>query len=863
MPDAEHWNAEHSSIWREIITVDHVSRAITLRHPSYPYSEDWTPSNNDRLLDIAAGYLRKVAALFGLSAHILLADGHKFAPTSDILPLTWLPFPADEHDRSLARSVWINRRNPGQREPILDRTAIVLAVQSLVENNLMTVLGSRLGIRIVAHVSDDANPRVRITGATCSTDLLDKVKHLVTPSVFTPLSFFDSGFRLALKQAVGARARLDPATLAFVGVRIRRVPSDQFEFDVYMTAGPQPNRPETPSYALTVGLPSDGGFDQAQIEKFPLFSNCAAAVPGLFGQDPASEAGDFTPHPYCEWDVFEPYRQQQTNLPGLPPGDPTELTDDFGQVQVMQSWIAGRLAAPGQVNEANPEWVHLNNIPHARTNTFAAVSGYQHARKLFEKMRSYGLAPEDHFRRAALPLHVRYRAGFPPGQGKVGKTVNARVDYDPPDPDYDQPLTGQELKPLQIRFALADLKRHREPLGITTDPRWSWHEYSHVLIAASTGALELAFVHSTGDALAAILCDPESNLADPMNQKVDPSWRMATFPWVYLNRRHDRPVGRGWSWSGSRHRPARFTAASALLRKGYESEQILSTTLFRLYRALGGDTFSHPDVRGSAADYTAYLIVRAIEWLGPINWAAAETPDQFVSALTDADVATALPAAPAFGGRIGGCAYKVVRWAFETQGLYATTNPLEIVNAPGRPPAVDVFIDDRRKDYDGAHEPGSYTPVPLDWDGMPYWYATHQAVHVDANGNVRVRVRNRGSTAAQNVVVDVWYAHPNSDGTAPDWEPSTTAGSMWTHLGSRPPQTVPRGGSRLFGPISGLPAGRLFILAGASCPADLANIDPTHPQFANLATQLPCAVGPTPIVHLVAGDNNLGLRTHG
>jgi hypothetical protein len=53
--------------------------------------------------------------------------------------------------------------------------------------------------------------------------------------------------------------------------------------------------------------------------------------------------------------------------------------------------------------------------------------------------------------------------------------------------------------------------------------------------------------------------------------------------------------------------------------------------------------------------------------------------------------------------------------------------------------------------------------------------------------------------------------------------------------------------------VSGLPAGRpRFILAAATCRADLANIDQV--------TGLPCVTGPTPIVDLVAGDNNLGLR---
>jgi hypothetical protein len=88
---------------------------------------------------------------------------------------------------------------------------------------------------------------------------------------------------------------------------------------------------------------------------------------------------------------------------------------------------------------------------------------------------------------------------------------------------------------------------------------------------------------------------------------------------------------------------------------------------------------------------------------------------------------------------------------------------------------------------------------------------------------------------------------PTADGTAPDW-PGT-----WTYLGNTQTKAVGPNATETFGPVSGLPAGRpRFILAAATCPADLANIDPV--------TGLPCMTGPTPIVDLVAGDNNLGLR---
>jgi hypothetical protein len=93
----------------------------------------------------------------------------------------------------------------------------------------------------------------------------------------------------------------------------------------------------------------------------------------------------------------------------------------------------------------------------------------------------------------------------------------------------------------------------------------------------------------------------------------------------------------------------------------------------------------------------------------------------------------------------------------------------------------------------------------------------------------------------------------------PDWHPTT---STWTDLGTSAAQAVPAWPTNppvRFGPFVGLPTPptkRLLILAAATCPADPANNDPV--------TGLPCACAtvPTPIVDLVAGDNNLGLLVH-
>ena len=164
-----------------------------------------------------------------------------------------------------------------------------------------------------------------------------------------------------------------------------------------------------------------------------------------------------------------------------------------------------------------------------------------------------------------------------------------------------------------------------------------------MLLTTSVGELQFRFAHSPGDALAAIVSDPELKLA------TDPNWRGSTFPWVFLPRRHDRCVLQGWSWSGGLHYAlSQVEDVVGPRRKAYWSEQILSSSLFRLYRSIGGDTMkaglNDPDLhaRRSASHYCVYLIMRGIEILGASLVSPTNDPDQFVSALIDADLNTAL-----------------------------------------------------------------------------------------------------------------------------------------------------------------------------------------------------------------------------
>ena len=101
--------------------------------------------------------------------------------------------------------------------------------------------------------------------------------------------------------------------------------------------------------------------------------------------------------------------------------------------------------------------------------------------------------------------------------------------------------------------------------------------------------------------------------------------------------------GVGPVWLG---RALKLPDEDRLRHKGYWTEQILSTSLFRLYRCLGGDTVGagtqEPDVdaRKRASDYVVYLIMRALQVLGDQRVVPANKAEAFVAALSDADVGT-------------------------------------------------------------------------------------------------------------------------------------------------------------------------------------------------------------------------------
>lgn len=844
---------------------------VGLRHAAYPVVQQWNDiADMGQLRLLAKEYLRRVAPVLGLAQRMW------DAPTESAIGFRAMFQPADGDPR---KSLMIERRDyPGAA--ILDQSLVILFVLSLDLPGTLIPLGSRLGIRLHAWVREGQGTwTLGITSSMVSHELQAgaRIFSLDPGSVTPSLLSSDAVWRLTreFKTRSAELQGLQASQIAINGIKITEGGG---EFEVYQSVSA--NVCEAGNLPLAQTWRSGSGGDS--LESHPQVAHVAvparlfthsAAGPFLVDArvSPADQSDPRLIEDACpnrspvELEAFRHWIDVSTAANGQ------ALVDPDGYFQVSQSRLVDRNA-----DETQPVQVDPATLPTARTNDFAAVSAFRQTADMFATIRDFGLNRDDFFRFAKKPLQVRYRATIRPGPGKDGKTVNAQVEFESPACDFGQPWDPQLTWPLQMRFAMADLKRSassREPLGIAADPRWSWHEFCHMMLAGATGKLELAFVHSIGDALAAIASDPRSALAD---DRALPGLRGATYPWVFINRRHDRPVRDGWSWSGTYHRANRFDKANSNCRhKGYDSEQILSTTLFRLYRCLGGDTVladKSADLvaRQSASDYVVYLVMRAILMLGGHSSVPIEIAEQLAAVLMDADAATMPAINGPLAGRSGGCATKVIRWAFEAQGMYAGVAGDAIHDAPGNPPVVDLFLDDFRPDSDGPQPRGGYMPISLDWNtDRPAWHATGNdvtgtgAIVVQARpaplpARILVNIGNRGSQTAHNIRITVWFLPlvaptmvPALNGPVANalagWQAASSVGAVPAAIAREQVATL-----EFSAPLAA--ADTYAILVQVDCDEDVSILNP--------ATQLPCSIQFASWAQLVAGDNNLGLRVY-
>jgi len=433
---------------------------------------------------------------------------------------------------------------------------------------------------------------------------------------------------------------------------------------------------------------------------------------------------------------------------------------------------------------------------------FGAVNAFYHVDRFFQLMSDLGIDPTTYFSSTTLPLPVDHL-----------DTTNG----DPQAWTYSNPGS---VGCAGIGFAHT-ATGCSSPVLMGADQRVAFHECSHLILLERIHAVNFGFCHSTGDSLAVIFADPQSIAPD----------RFLTFPFVPLiARRHDRDVTAGWAWGGAND------------DAGYGSEQILSTTQFRLYRSAGGDD-NRNAVQTYGSNYILYLIIRAVGSLGPGTITPTPSADVWATALMNADTGTT-----SFQGVPGGTVHKMIRWAFEKQGLYQPPGappPPSVVTA-GAAPDVDVYIDDGRG--------GEYPYLESFWNNTDIWNRsapdgglTHQTPVVGVANYAYVRVKNRGTQTATNVSVSGYHASPASGLNWPDdWIAMTTASLTAVSISS--------GGSTIVGPFTWTPqfVGHECMLMIASADGDLANTD--------VSTGLPCATGPTPHWRLVPFDNNIGQR---
>jgi hypothetical protein len=466
----------------------------------------------------------------------------------------------------------------------------------------------------------------------------------------------------------------------------------------------------------------------------------------------------------------------------------------------------------------------------SRTNNFAAVNAYYHCDKFFRMLDSMGFTRASYFGATTFPSSVDHRglggAGDCPPGVVNGECINAHCLGN----------TGG-VGIMQTAFALADTGDIANPIGIAADYRVVLHELGgHGVLYNHVNSANFGFSHSAGDGIAAILNDPGSQATD----------RFQTFPWMYsvVNRRHDRTPATGWGYGGNIGWNPRSVIydGDGTYWYGYNNEQILSSTHFRIYRSIGGDA-SSVTTKQFAARMTVYLILRAIGSLTP-----ATNPPGTVGAVGASAWATALMTADLgdwLSENITGGAYsKVIRWAFEKQGLYQPMGTPTPNNNEGAPPAVDVYIDDGRG--------GEYPYQTNWWSCQAIWNRRHndggtsyEEPITNQTNYAYVKIKNRGTQAATNVSVKAYKANPAAGLAYPlDWVPMNTPQLPATNVPANNAAEI------TVGPFEWVPThvGHECIFMIVSANGDASNVN-------NIA-----AGDSIPEWRLVPNDNNIGQR---
>ncbi len=519
-------------------------------------------------------------------------------------------------------------------------------------------------------------------------------------------------------------------------------------------------------------------------------------VTGLvFDRDPMTKTGNPANLPNATSAVLDVLRDNTplVNLNG-PVGGQQNLSGTF----VKLAEISAPVVAPPTTTGA------FNFAYTSRTNDFAAANAYYHCDRFFRMVQDTGFNVANYFSGTSFPVPVDHRG--------MGNAINAQC----PGNTMGNGIGG-------VQFALADAANLANPMGIAADWRVVLHELGgHGILWNHVNSPNFGFAHSAGDSIAVILNDPNSALRNGAG-------RFTSFPWVNIGRFHNRPVN-GWGWGGVND------------VGGYSSEQILATCHFRLYSSIGGDSSYLPG-REFAAATAVYLILRGVAQLTPATNppAGLNGPLAWEQQLETADAGVWMRTNPA-ETHAGGAYHKVIRWAFEKQGLFRAAGDPATVE--GKPPAVDVYIDD------GRH--GEYPFQPNHWSCTDIWNrltvgdggGVHEEPEVGQINFAYVRIKNRGTQPANNVVVKGFHCLPGIGLEFPaDWLPMTTPQLAAPNLAAGDNVGV------IVGPFQWLPSqvGHECMFFSVSATGDPGNID-GH------------VVGPIPEWRLVPNDNNIGQR---
>lgn len=517
------------------------------------------------------------------------------------------------------------------------------------------------------------------------------------------------------------------------------------------------------------------------------FTSCATGH--VYRTDPTVQSGNLSLRANAATTADLDAQRSSLTLAGLDPpaGGQQALRGEF---VVVQDTNAPTVTPP---TEPSPHVFDYSSP----TDNFAAVATYHHCDATFRLVQSLGFTVTTYFDNTTFPVPVDHR-------GMTG--VNAQCPGN---------AAGNGVG--RMIFGPCDVGT---TVGMGSEGRTVWHEFGHALLWDSVNSPNFGFAHSAGDALAMIVTDPHTAITGADR------FIVFTFCPLTTHRRADRDVTAGWAWGGSRD------------IGGYSSEEILCTTLFRFYRSLGGDS-TRQDAQEFASRYSSYLIIRAIGSLATSPVTPTPNAAAFATPLMTADRLTT-----SFEGHSGGTMHKVMRWAFEKQGLYQPPGAATPVTSPGAPPDVDVYIDDGRN--------GEYQWRENFWDTTDIWNrvaddggTTHEHPIVDETNFVYVRVKNRGRLQADNVAVRGFHCRPLTGLVWPaDWQPMTTAQLT---AGS-----IPSGGSTIVGPFEWTPhtVGHECLLMIVSADGDPSVVDAVGGSVS----------GTVPHWRLVPFDNNIAQR---